>query len=93
MPKYYFQTGYFESVVASINLGGPQSSHQVPERIKAVFGGSKMKVKSVYVVYEGVTGADKIDSWSIVEESNGKPTSKELIDRNQSGLVNPDSLD
>lgn len=69
MPKYHFQTGYLESIAASINIAGPQDSHQVPEPIKAVFGGSKMKVKSVYVVYEGVTGADKIDSWSIMEEA------------------------
>lgn len=66
--RYGFQTGYFKGVEASITMSGPQNADQVSEGIKQVFAESKLPVKFVMVVYEGVTGDDKIDCYNEIKE-------------------------
>lgn len=61
--RYSFETGLFGTLTLTHFMSGTQSEDNVPDAVKKLFTGSDMKIKSVAVIYEGVTGDDKVDIW------------------------------
>jgi len=61
--RYSFETGIFGTLTLTHFMSGLQSEDNVPDAVKKLFTGSDMKIKSVAVIYEGVTGDDKVDIW------------------------------